>query len=66
MSSIHPRKRVVTLDEDAFEQLEQYAKQMNVTLNSAASCFVRAGVACQEFSERVEELLEQVEEPAAH
>lgn len=63
MSSLVPgRKRVVTLLPDAFESLETYAKQHGVTLNQAASCFVRAGVASQEFAERVEELLDQVED----
>lgn len=54
-------KRVVTLDEEAFAQITEYAKQHNVTLSKATSCFVRAGISCQDFSERVEELLETVE-----
>ena len=52
-------KRVVKLDEQTFDVLEQYASQQGVTMDRAACCFVRAGISSRETSERVEELLEQ-------
>jgi hypothetical protein len=57
--SLSARKRVITFDEETFEQLSQYAESQGVTPEQAACCFVRAGVQNIEYAERVSEMLEQ-------
>ena len=59
MSFLPPHKRVVRLDEATYNQLAEFAKQQQTTMDQAARCFVRAGISDLQYAQTVGAMLDE-------